>query len=139
MRLQPVGVGWGPGPVAAAAGQARRVLPELDRHLTSHEVPTFSVDAKHPDHRYLEWRFRQPEVWREIAIGRKGMSNVAALDRRGGFPTATMSSMWSWTSSPNVVSRAIRELTGVSLRSNASSAKRAHRCAASRRKKVSLT
>lgn len=58
MRLQLVGVGWGPGPVAAAAGQARRMPPELDRHLTPNEVPTFSVDAKRADHRYLEWRFR---------------------------------------------------------------------------------
>jgi type I restriction enzyme S subunit len=49
------------------------VPPELDGYFTSNEFPTFDVDAKRADHRYLEWVFRQPEVWREIAIGSKGI------------------------------------------------------------------
>jgi type I restriction enzyme S subunit len=49
------------------------VPPELDGYFTSNEFPTFDVDASRADHRYLEWLFRQPEVWREIAIGSKGI------------------------------------------------------------------
>ena len=49
------------------------VPPELDGYFTSNEFPTFDVDANRADHRYLEWLFRQPEVWREIAIGSKGI------------------------------------------------------------------
>ncbi|MHB1101700.1 MAG: restriction endonuclease subunit S domain-containing protein [Devosia sp.] len=49
------------------------VPPELDGYFTSNEFPTFDVDPKRADHRYLEWLFRRPEVWREIAIGSKGI------------------------------------------------------------------
>ena len=49
------------------------VPPELDGYFTSNEFPTFDVDPERADHRYLEWLFRRPEVWREIAIGSKGI------------------------------------------------------------------
>lgn len=49
------------------------VPPELDGYFTSNEFPTFDVDPNRADHRYLEWLFRQPDVWREIAIGSKGI------------------------------------------------------------------
>ena len=66
-------------------------------------------------------------------------SKVAAFDCSGDFPTAVMSSICNLTNSPNFVSRPIRELIGVSLRSTDSSAKRGQRSASSRRRKVSLT
>ncbi|MBB2701061.1 UNVERIFIED_ORG: type I restriction enzyme S subunit [Rhizobium esperanzae] len=49
------------------------VPPELDGYFTSNEFPTFDVHPDRADHRYLEWLFRQPDVWREIAIGSKGI------------------------------------------------------------------
>jgi len=49
------------------------VPPELDGYFTSNEFPTFDIDPKCADHRYLEWFFQQPEVWRKIAIGSKGI------------------------------------------------------------------
>lgn len=49
------------------------VPPALDGYFTSNEFPTFDVDPNRADHRYLEWLFRQPDVWREIAIGSKGI------------------------------------------------------------------
>ena len=53
---------------------AYTVVPaELEGYFTSNEFPTFDVDANRADHRYLEWLFRQPDVWREIAIGSKGI------------------------------------------------------------------
>lgn len=49
------------------------VPPELDGYFTSNEFPTFDLDPNRADHRYLEWLFRQSDVWREIAIGSKGI------------------------------------------------------------------
>jgi type I restriction enzyme S subunit len=49
------------------------VPPELDGYFTSNEFPTFDVNPDRADHRYLEWLFRQPSVWREIAVGSKGI------------------------------------------------------------------
>lgn len=49
------------------------VPPELDGYFTSNEFPTFDVNPDRADHRYLEWLFRQPSVWRDIAVGSKGI------------------------------------------------------------------
>ena len=49
------------------------VPPELDGYFTSNEFPAFDIDPDRADHRYLQWLFRQPGVWREIAVGSKGI------------------------------------------------------------------
>ncbi|WP_420024128.1 hypothetical protein ACN9JG_19330 (plasmid) [Cereibacter azotoformans] len=49
------------------------VPPELDGYFTSNEFPAFDIDPDRADHRYLQWFFRQPGVWREIAVGSKGI------------------------------------------------------------------
>lgn len=49
------------------------VPPYLDGYFTSSEFPSFEVDTQKADVRYLEWLFRRPEVWREIAVGSKGI------------------------------------------------------------------
>ena len=49
------------------------VPPELDGYFTSNEFPAFDIDPDRADHRYLQWLFRQPSVWREIAVGSKGI------------------------------------------------------------------
>ncbi|TRO86000.1 restriction endonuclease subunit S [Glycocaulis profundi] len=49
------------------------VPPELDGYFTSNEFPAFDVDPDRADHRYLQWLFRQPSVWRAIAVGSKGI------------------------------------------------------------------
>ena len=69
---------------------------------------------------------------------RSSMSNVAAIDRCGGFPTAAVSWMCHLRSSMNFVSRPIREMTGVLLRSTDRWAKWDQRSASSRRRNVSL-
>ena len=69
----------------------------------------------------------------------RSIASVAAFDRCGGLPTAAMSSICRSTRSANLVRRPIRALTGVSLRSTASSATKGQRRASSRRRNVSLT
>ena len=49
------------------------VPPELDGYFTSNEFPAFDIDPDRADHRYVQWLFRQPGVWREIAVGSKGI------------------------------------------------------------------
>ena len=68
----------------------------------------------------------------------RSIASVAAFDGCGGLPTAAMSSICKSTRSANLVKRAIRALTGVSLRSTASSATKGRRSASSRRE-VRLT
>jgi hypothetical protein len=70
---------------------------------------------------------------RDRPDSRGSMSRVAALDRPGGFPTVFMSSIVSCSRSPNLVRLEIRDLSGVSFRSTASSARRNRRNASSRR------
>ena len=49
------------------------VPPELDGYFTSNEFPAFDIDPDKADHRYVQWLFRRPGVWREIAVGSKGI------------------------------------------------------------------
>lgn len=49
------------------------VPPELDGYFTSNEFPAFDIDPDKADHRYVQWLFCRPGVWREIAVGSKGI------------------------------------------------------------------
>ncbi|MDK9696977.1 MAG: hypothetical protein OEL76_11340 [Siculibacillus sp.] len=55
---------------------AYTVVPdELDGCFVSNEFPTFKCDPKRllPD--FLRWYFKQPPVWKALAVGSKGMGN----------------------------------------------------------------
>jgi len=48
---------------------------EMDGVFVSNEYPTFIVDHYRLLPRYLLWMFKRPEVWRQVAVGSKGMGD----------------------------------------------------------------
>jgi len=48
---------------------------EMDGVFVSNEYPTFIVDHDRLLPRYLLWMFKRPEVWRQVAVGSKGMGD----------------------------------------------------------------
>lgn len=48
---------------------------EMDGVFVSNEYPTFDVDLDQLLPRYLFWLFQQPDVWRQVAVGSKGMGD----------------------------------------------------------------
>lgn len=55
---------------------AYAIVPEeMDGVFVSNEYPTFDVDHDRLLPRYLFWMFRRPDVWRQVAVGSKGMGD----------------------------------------------------------------
>ena len=55
---------------------AYALVPDVfDGAFVSNEYPTFDVDQDRLNRRYLLWTLKRPEVWREIALGSKGMGD----------------------------------------------------------------
>lgn len=55
---------------------AYAIVPEeMDGVFVSNEYPTFDVDQDHLLPRYLYWLFQRPDVWRQVAVGAKGMGD----------------------------------------------------------------
>lgn len=53
---------------------AYAVVPdEMDGYFVSNEYPTFEHDRERVNIRYLRWLLSTPSVWREIAVGSKGL------------------------------------------------------------------
>ncbi|MDN2565229.1 restriction endonuclease subunit S [Aquibium sp. A9E412] len=48
---------------------------EMDGVFVSNEYPTFEVDQDHLLPRYLYWLFQRRDVWRQVAVGAKGMGD----------------------------------------------------------------
>lgn len=48
---------------------------EMDGVFVSNEYPTFDVDHDRLLPRYLYWLFQRPDVWRQVAVGAKGMGD----------------------------------------------------------------
>lgn len=49
------------------------VTSETDGYFVSNEFPTFDVDRTKLEPAYLDWYFRQPKVWKQLATGGKGI------------------------------------------------------------------
>ena len=55
---------------------AYAIVPEdMDGVFVSNEYPTFVVNHDRLLPRYLLWMFKRPEVWRQVAVGSKGMGD----------------------------------------------------------------
>lgn len=55
---------------------AYAIVPEeMDGIFVSNEYPTFDVDHDRLLPRYLFWMFKRPDVWRQVAVGSKGMGD----------------------------------------------------------------
>jgi type I restriction enzyme, S subunit len=55
---------------------AYAIVPEeMDGVFVSNEYPTFDVDQEHLLPRYLYWFFQRRDVWRQVAVGAKGMGD----------------------------------------------------------------
>lgn len=55
---------------------AYAIVPEeMDGVFVSNEYPTFDVDQDHLLPRYLYWLFQRRDVWRQVAVGAKGMGD----------------------------------------------------------------
>lgn len=55
---------------------AYAIVPEeMDGVFVSNEYPTFDVDHDRVLPRYLFWMFKRPDVWRQVAVGSKGMGD----------------------------------------------------------------
>lgn len=55
---------------------AYAIVPEdMDGVFVSNEYPTFNVDHDRLLPRYLFWMFKRPDVWRQVAVGSKGMGD----------------------------------------------------------------
>lgn len=55
---------------------AYAIVPEeMDGVYVSNEYPTFDVDHDRLLPRYLFWMFKRPDVWRQVAVGSKGMGD----------------------------------------------------------------
>lgn len=55
---------------------AYAIVPEeMDGVFVSNEYPTFDVDQDHLLPRYLFWLFQRRDVWRQVAVGAKGMGD----------------------------------------------------------------
>lgn len=55
---------------------AYAIVPDdMDGVFVSNEYPTFDVDLDRLLPRYFMWVFRQPDVWRQVAVGSKGMGD----------------------------------------------------------------
>lgn len=55
---------------------AYAIVPEeMDGVFVSNEYPTFDVDQYHLLPRYLYWLFQRRDVWRQVAVGAKGMGD----------------------------------------------------------------
>lgn len=55
---------------------AYAIVPEeMDGVFVSNEYPTFDVDHDRLLSRYLLWMFKRPDVWRQVAVGSKGMGD----------------------------------------------------------------
>lgn len=55
---------------------AYAVVPaEMDGVFVSNEYPTFDIDQDHLLPRYLYWLFQRRDVWRQVAVGAKGMGD----------------------------------------------------------------
>ena len=53
---------------------AYTVVPDdMDGYFVSNEFPTFDCDPSRVLHRYIMWLFSSPDVWRDVAVGSKGM------------------------------------------------------------------
>lgn len=48
---------------------------EMDGVFVSNEYPTFDFDQDHLLPRYLYWLFQRRDVWRQVAVGAKGMGD----------------------------------------------------------------
>lgn len=48
---------------------------EMDGVFVSNEYPTFDIDQDHLLPRYLYWLFQRRDVWRQVAVGAKGMGD----------------------------------------------------------------
>ena len=55
---------------------AYAIVPEeMDGVFVSNEYPTFDIDQDHLLPRYLYWLFQRRDVWRQVAVGAKGMGD----------------------------------------------------------------
>lgn len=55
---------------------AYAIVPEeMDGVFVSNEYPTFDVHHDQLLPRYLLWMFKRPDVWRQVAVGSKGMGD----------------------------------------------------------------
>ena len=55
---------------------AYAIVPEeMDGVFVSNEYPTFDVDQDYLLPRYLYWLFQRRDVWRQVAVGAKGMGD----------------------------------------------------------------
>jgi type I restriction enzyme S subunit len=59
----------------AFEGAYALVPEEMDGVFVSNEYPTFDVDQDRLLPRYLFWMFKRPDVWRQVAVGSKGMGD----------------------------------------------------------------
>lgn len=59
----------------AFEGAYATVPPELDGAYVSNEFPTFDCDPRRVDPRFLQWLFKRPSVWSEIAARSTGMGD----------------------------------------------------------------
>ena len=57
----------------AFEGAYASVPEEMDGVFVSNEYPTFDVDHDRLLPRYLFWMFKRPDVWRQVAVGSKGI------------------------------------------------------------------
>lgn len=59
----------------AFEGAYALVPEEMDGVFVSNEYPTFDVNQDRLLPRYLFWMFKRPDVWRQVAVGSKGMGD----------------------------------------------------------------